>query len=98
MRKAPIRPIPDANKDQLLTLDASNLDTPERVIQYCDGRGLIKEGITDIEALINSDENLILAYKNLGNLDAHLKYLEHEKKYEINRIVIWDLRHMNYFE
>lgn len=83
MRKAPIRPIPEAKKDQLLTLDASNLDTPERVIQYCINRGLIKECITDIEALINSDEKLILVYKDLGNLDAHLKLLDDENKYEI---------------
>lgn len=83
-RKRPNRPIDrsifPSGEEQLL--DASALDTPERVLAYCQDRGLIDRVAVDIQTLIEENPNLSLNFEDIGEYDAFIEKTG-EDKYRI---------------
>jgi predicted transcriptional regulator len=75
MKKRPSRPI-DLTLLGTLTLgneiDATALDTPERILEYFRNRNFIGNGCTSIEGAIQENPELELAYEDLGDADAYI--------------------------
>lgn len=78
MKKRPNRPI-DPTVLGTVTfetdLDATALDTPERILEYFRKKQYIRNGCTSIEAAINENPELELAYEDLGDADAYIMKL-----------------------
>lgn len=84
MRKRPNRPIDrtlfQAGKEE--SLNAGALDTPERVLAYCQDQGLIDGNATNIQGLIEGNPELSLDFENIGEYDAYIEKTD-EKHYRI---------------
>ncbi|WGR57417.1 ImmA/IrrE family metallo-endopeptidase [Paracoccus versutus] len=69
------RPRPTGFSSKLPTMNSSALDTPERVLSYCQEMGLITEfGSVDIQRLILNDDNLTLKFEDLADKDAYIMH------------------------
>jgi Zn-dependent peptidase ImmA (M78 family) len=84
MKKRPSRPIDKKifGNEEKLRIDPTTLDTPERVLAYCQTQGFIKRDATDIESVIKKNENLSLSFEDMGINDASIKKIS-ENKYHI---------------
>ena len=84
MRKRPIRPIDrtlfSAGEEQ--PLDAAVLDTPERVLAYCQDQGFFDGNATDIRDLIEDNPELSLDFEDIGEYDAFIEKTD-ENQYRI---------------
>jgi len=81
MRKRPLRPPrpgQEAGTDSL-PLDFEALDTPERIIEFCQSRGYIDGSSTDIKKLIEDTPNLEIEFKDLGEYDGCIKKIENDR-------------------
>lgn len=81
------RPVPPPGMSSKLgSVTPNALDTPERVLNYCRDRGFISpSGALDVEALIESDPQLMLIKRDLGDVDALIKKSSSSgNKYEIH--------------
>lgn len=78
MRKRPKRPIDKelfaAGDEQ--SVNASALDTPERVLAYCQQRGFSDGVATDIQELIEDNVDLRLDFEDIGKFDAFIEKME----------------------
>lgn len=86
MRKRPTRPIDKdvlAGKNFGPELDATALDTPERIIEYFRENGFVKNGQTNIEEAIKENPEIELIYEDLGEDDAYIMKLG-EKRFRIS--------------
>lgn len=79
MNKRPNRPI-DPTVLETVTfdrgLDATALDTPERIVEYFRRKGFIGNGCTSIEAAISENPELELVFEELGDADAYIVKLD----------------------
>lgn len=84
MKRNPKRPIniENLNGSFNVSMDPTALDTPERIIEYCQKMGFIDGDVTDIESLITQNNELSLVRKDLGIYDAYIKKIS-ENNYEI---------------
>lgn len=75
MRKRPNRPIDRAlfNADDVQSLNAAALDTPERVLAYCQDRGFFDGVATDIQGLIEDNPELSLEFEDIGEYDGFIE-------------------------
>ena len=75
MRKRPNRPIDRTLFDfgEERVLDAAALDTPERVLAYCQDQGFFNGTITNIQGLIEDNPELSLDFEDIGEYDAYIK-------------------------
>lgn len=84
MRKRPNRPIDrtlfDSADEQ--SLNATALDTSERVLAYCRDRGFIKGNATDIQGLIEDNPELGVEFEDIGQYDAFIEKTD-ENQYRI---------------
>lgn len=78
MKKRPNRPIDPAVLGTVTfdrDLDATALDTPERILEYFRRKQFIRNGCTSIEDAIRENPELDLAYEDLGDADAYIMKL-----------------------
>ena len=59
-----------------MSLDPTALDTPERILAYCQKAGLIQGNSTDIESLIRGNPELTLDFEDIGEFDAFIEKLD----------------------
>lgn len=88
MRKSPNRPINIESRNPALIVSATAdvLDTPERILDYCQKKGYINGNQTDIRALIEGDEKLILSFEDLDGYDAYIQKMDDGRyKIAVNR-------------
>jgi Zn-dependent peptidase ImmA (M78 family) len=82
MKKRPNRPL---DPEVLATLtfdrevDATALDTPERIVEYFRRKGFIGNGCTSIETAIAENSDLELVFEDLGEADAYIVKLTNDR-------------------
>lgn len=82
MKKRPNRPIDPAVLGTVTfdrDLDATALDTPERILAYFRRKGFIGNGCTSIEAAILENTDLELVFEDLGDADAYIMKLPDDR-------------------
>ncbi|MFC4346983.1 ImmA/IrrE family metallo-endopeptidase [Kordiimonas lipolytica] len=84
MKKRPQRPIDRSLYNEGPELDATALDTPERILSYCRSKGFINGASTDIKAVIESNPFLRLEFDDIGENDAFIEKIDDQ----MYRIVI----------
>jgi Zn-dependent peptidase ImmA (M78 family) len=75
MKKRPNRPIDPTVLGTVkfdTELDATALDTPERILEYFRSKNFIANGCTSIEEAIRQNPELELVFEDLGDADAYI--------------------------
>lgn len=71
------RPRPVGFESRLPSTTPHALDTPERVLAFCQRNGALSAlGSADIEKVINSDPHVSLVFEDLGDKDAYIRHNE----------------------
>jgi Zn-dependent peptidase ImmA (M78 family) len=90
MRKQPKRPIDDTIVTAIPKeeLNPVALDSPDRIIAYCQDKGLISGVSTDVKKLIELTPGLTLEYQDLGEDDACIKKISAD-----NYLIVVNIKH-----